>query len=612
MEKFKKGDWSILEHPVLHIFVTECNDLETYKSSLKDEIDGWLKALHNYGISDWLILLVETMDVKKTKNILLRTTVLDKIRLDFAAKHGDRCISVLNPMKFEMKSTESFRCLLQRIRYLMLCGYNRNILKYEELIRANREKRNHEGWNFINYFLLQEKLAFVLERLGLYSEALIQYDELDAMFSQFILNSLHLAGNEKPIWLKTFEKPFISFHGINITTSINDNGILENHKKIQQNTATLLEFRSYLFQRQLYLLNLIDKQWEIAERLLPFFFATLREIETLKIDTIDGSLACWQFICALEVLQLCDETVESKEDTNIFQYSAPIWNLAKDKLYELGKLCGLLPGFTPTSEQLHIVVQLSAGMGDSDDTEQFMDNRKITTTIISTGTNTAGGNIERKSHSPNRKPKLSATNRLKEALGSNQAFQKLYLELSELAISTYKHVSRLRSARLVGLDLGNFYCTLSEPNKAVVFFTDLLRELKTENWTYLASQTLLEMASCYRKMNDIISYVKTCSAISCCLDLENLVRLFYFDEFLNSLKLIVINPNTNNIDKLNESAANATLVAVAPPTTTTTTTTIAPVTTIACFEDHFKILDIKHDEEIILVCCWNKFCIFCC
>jgi len=32
-------------------------------------------------------------------------------------------------------------------------------------------------------------LAFALEMLGLYDEALVQYDELDAMFTQFILNS---------------------------------------------------------------------------------------------------------------------------------------------------------------------------------------------------------------------------------------------------------------------------------------------------------------------------------------------------------------------------------------------------------------------------------------
>jgi hypothetical protein len=35
----------------------------------------------------------------------------------------------------------------------------------------------------------QEELAFVLEMLGLYDEALVQYDELDALFTQFVLNS---------------------------------------------------------------------------------------------------------------------------------------------------------------------------------------------------------------------------------------------------------------------------------------------------------------------------------------------------------------------------------------------------------------------------------------
>jgi hypothetical protein len=38
-------------------------------------------------------------------------------------------------------------------------------------------------------FHLQEEMAFVLEMLGLYEEALVQYDELDALFTQFVLNS---------------------------------------------------------------------------------------------------------------------------------------------------------------------------------------------------------------------------------------------------------------------------------------------------------------------------------------------------------------------------------------------------------------------------------------
>nr|NP_650431.1 shal interactor of Di-Leucine motif [Drosophila melanogaster]Q9VFB7.1 RecName: Full=Trafficking protein particle complex subunit 10; AltName: Full=Shal Interactor of Di-Leucine Motif; AltName: Full=Trafficking protein particle complex subunit TMEM1; AltName: Full=Transport protein particle subunit TMEM1; Short=TRAPP subunit TMEM1 [Drosophila melanogaster]AAF55143.1 shal interactor of Di-Leucine motif [Drosophila melanogaster]AAM49960.1 LD45339p [Drosophila melanogaster]ACL90995.1 CG6623-PA [ len=514
LEKYKQGDWSILEHPILHIFVTECNDVDTYKATIREAIDIWLKTLTSYGVSDWMILLVETLDMRKTKNFMPRTTVLDKIRLDFGTKNDDRCISVLNPAKFEQKSTESFRCLVQRIRFLMLTSYNRNIVKYEELIRSKREKRNIEGWDFRQYFFMQEDLALIFEKLELPTEALIQYDELDAMFSQFIT---HTGLNEKQQWLNHFRKPLDAFHGICLTRADK----FEMRNKIRDEGVSLLEFRNYLFERQAYLLLTCNDIPEIAKRLLNFLFSTLREVELIKLECQEGALCCWEFVCALEVLQLCEQAMEPNELT-CFQHCAPIWNLAKDKLYELGKLCGLLPGCTPTSEQLHIVVQLSSGIGDApSEQHQFLQ-----------------ATPQLRDRSPNRKPKKSGAEQLKEALGSNQAFQKLYLELAELAISTYKHVTRLRSARLVGLDLGNFYCALNEPHKAVGFFTDLLRELKAENWHMLSSQTLLELANCYRKMGDSLAYTKTCSSISCCAELETLVRTFYFDEFLKSLKTL--------------------------------------------------------------------------
>ena len=56
-------------------------------------------------------------------------------------------------------------------------------------MRNQRERRNELNWNFCNYFLLQEELAFVYQMLGAYDEALVQYDELDALFTQFVLNS---------------------------------------------------------------------------------------------------------------------------------------------------------------------------------------------------------------------------------------------------------------------------------------------------------------------------------------------------------------------------------------------------------------------------------------
>lgn len=64
--------------------------MDAYKLSLKDDIDSWLKVLNQHNIQDWMIVLVDTYDSKKASKIIPRTTVLDKIRNDFAIKHGDR------------------------------------------------------------------------------------------------------------------------------------------------------------------------------------------------------------------------------------------------------------------------------------------------------------------------------------------------------------------------------------------------------------------------------------------------------------------------------------------------------------------------------------------
>ena len=49
-------------------------------------------------------------------------------------------------------------------------------------------------------FAIQEELAFVYEMLGVYDESLVQYDELDALFTQFVLNS-NLSGRVFPsLW----------------------------------------------------------------------------------------------------------------------------------------------------------------------------------------------------------------------------------------------------------------------------------------------------------------------------------------------------------------------------------------------------------------------------
>ena len=171
----------------------------------------------------------------------------------------------------------------------------------------------------------------------------------------------------------------------------------------------------------------------------------------------------------------------------------------------MGKLCGLMPGSEPTSEQLHTVVYLIAGMGDSD--------------IQVEG-------------------KLTPTDKLKGALSSKEMFKRQYLEHAELAMGTYKHVGRIRSARFIGRELARFYADLGENQKAVAFLSDALKTYMDEGWNELAAQTRLELAQCYKRMDDVERYTKICSALASSNVLHVTVRSTYHEEMLAYMKML--------------------------------------------------------------------------
>ncbi|KAL0868397.1 hypothetical protein ABMA27_007909 [Loxostege sticticalis] len=508
------AEQNLLKRPIFHIYWTDCVDIEYYKTTLREDVETWLKQLEKNGITDWMIVLVETYDIRKTNKLLPRTTVLDKIKGDFAVKQTeDRFLSVINPIKSEARSAESWRALVAKIRHFVLVAYNKALIKFEEHMREQREKRNDPEWDFCKYFILQEQLAFVLEMLGLYEEALVQYDELDALFSQFVLNS---NVTESPKWLDTFRQPVTSWQAVRLTALVPQSL----RDLIIKKKASLLDFRSYLFQRQSAMLLLMFKPWEIASLCLSTVQNTLVELSLLNVSVVEGAAACWAQLACAETLRACERLAASNNAMEMCTATqAPLLHNAKDKLHELGKLCGLLPGSPdPTSEQLHLVVMLSAGMGDSEPNNQ----------------------------------QPTPTDRLKEALCSKTSFQQYYLELAELAMGTYKHIGRLRFARLIGRDLAAFYSELGETGKAVVFLMDALRSYEEQGWKDLAAQTRLELVAAAKKMNDVDRYTKLSATIACTAELEILVRNFYFEEMMNSIRVDLKDKTESVLTELND------------------------------------------------------------
>lgn len=64
-------------------------DVEVYKSTVKEEIADWLSGLKDRDISDWLIIIIISDD-SRVKPKLLRNSVYDRVKNDFCSRCPDR------------------------------------------------------------------------------------------------------------------------------------------------------------------------------------------------------------------------------------------------------------------------------------------------------------------------------------------------------------------------------------------------------------------------------------------------------------------------------------------------------------------------------------------
>ncbi|KAL1443188.1 hypothetical protein MTO96_030405 [Rhipicephalus appendiculatus] len=454
----REKDGRLLDQAHLHVYCTDCNDLEAYRSRVRDEIIEWMSQLKEAGIYDWMLVAVEPTDARRANKakLLSRATVCVQVSTDSSGSVG-------------------VAALLGRLRQLLLHATGRHLGRYEELIRMQRERRTAPQWSFLHFFFLQEELAFVLEALGLYDEALVQYDELDALFTQVVINS---ASGEMPEWLcQLAQLGCEAWGGLRLGL---DPAHSPERQLLQRSKGSLLQLRNYLFSRQCALLRQQNRTSEMASRTLSFLHNTVHELAILEVTTPPGAVACWVFTSCLEVLSACEGDGPAEEVAPTANATPPpsrrgekqqqplqqqpqqqqqqpqqqstmvngaayslhtvgLWSYAREKLKQLGDLCGLMPGRESTSEHLLMVIALLSGMQSSA--------------------------AELDSESPH--------SQLREALSSKESFLKHYLDLSEHTMIMFKHTGRVRSARLVGRDLAELYIQLGEPQKAVPFLVEL-------------------------------------------------------------------------------------------------------------------------------------------
>ncbi|XP_061647822.1 trafficking protein particle complex subunit 10 [Phyllopteryx taeniolatus] len=492
----KDGTKALLTFPFLHIYWTDCCDTEAYRSSVKEDMSRWQSSLRSHCSADWLIIVVDSSDTRKKNktNILPRSSIVDKIRSDFCNKQNDRCVVLSEPLKDSSRSQESWNSLLLKLRTLLLMSFTKNLGRFEDDMRTLREKRTQPGWSFCQYFMVQEELAFVFEMLQQFEDALVQYDELDALFTQYVLN---FGAGDTAKWLGSFCSPVLNWSGLLLRRPID----MEKRDGIQRSAASLLDLRSYLFSRQCTLLIFLQRPWEVTHRALELLHNCVQELRLLEVSVLEGALDCWVFLSCLEVLHRIESCCDQAQLAANSSHTVGLWAYATDKLKSLGQLCGLVSRKGPTSEDLNRTVDLLAGLGDE---------RPETVSSL---------------QSPYKK--------LKEALSSVEAFEKHYLELCQAAMEMYRAIGRLRSARLLGKSLAEFYMSKGEPEQAEVFLAEALRSYVNEGWSFPVTHTRKQIAECQKLLGRSVDTLQTSALLAGDANLTTEERTRFCRDVLN-------------------------------------------------------------------------------
>ncbi|KAI6005747.1 trafficking protein particle complex subunit 10 [Pisolithus albus] len=335
---------TLLEKPLLNLYVLACEDAETYKTTVKKQIKDWHISVNQRKNQEWLIIHVTRPDSKNVdrKFFSMKGSVLDKIKADFNTDKRDRCVQLA--WSTGEQSPAVWADLIGKIKDGLLAAFDTAVQAREEEVKRSEGQRHMPGWNFCTYFILKESLATSFEGVNLFEDALQQYNELEATF-------MNVLGEKNMSWFGNL---------INPTPKDDSLPLLSPSKKsyrelILANTISVFDLRVYLLARQSMLLNKMQQPIEICRKAILFLSTFGKRLRGIEKALPEHFVESWIFSSALSVVDQCDSWASSwpeLEGVVLARYSAnkgELLELAKSQLDILGVKVGHLPLKPPFS-----------------------------------------------------------------------------------------------------------------------------------------------------------------------------------------------------------------------------------------------------------------------
>ncbi|KAK9212343.1 hypothetical protein WN943_001725 [Citrus x changshan-huyou] len=238
--------------PYATVVLVTCEDLDEFKTILKPR----LKLITQNDEREWFIVFVSKAHPNNDQANKMAKKVFAKLEVDFNSKKRERCC------KFDIHGPEPnfWEDLESKVMESIRNTLDRRVQFFEDEIRKLSELRFMPVWNFCNFFILKESLAFMFEMAHLHEDALREYDELELCY----LETVNMNGKHK------------EFGGVE--RGDDEAALLNPGNKalteiVQDDSFREFEFRQYLFACQSKLLFKLNRPFEVASRGYPFIIS---------------------------------------------------------------------------------------------------------------------------------------------------------------------------------------------------------------------------------------------------------------------------------------------------------------------------------------------------
>ncbi|CAN1839566.1 Trafficking protein particle complex II-specific subunit 130 homolog, partial [Linum perenne] len=269
--------------PYATVVLVTCEDLDEFKTILKPR----LKLIVQNDEREWFIVFVSRAHPSNDYATKSAKKVYDKVQVEFGSKKRERCC------KYDIHGPEAlfWEDLESKIMECVRNTLDRRVQFYEDEIRKLTEQRFMPVWNFCNFFILKESLAFMFEMAHLHEDAMREYDELELCY----LETVNMPGKQRDFGgvehgddhaalLKPGNKPLSQI--------------------VQDDSFREFEFRQYLFACQSKLLFKLNRPFEVASRGYSFIISFSKSL-TLHEHKLPFCMrevwvitACWALINA--------------------------------------------------------------------------------------------------------------------------------------------------------------------------------------------------------------------------------------------------------------------------------------------------------------------------